>query len=300
MSNRNPKKIYVSNISRDVRERDLGRLFEEVGRIDRLQFKNRFAFVEFERSRECEDAVHKFDGMFFMGRRLRVEPYCYRGGDRKYRSDHYSNDYRVFITNLDSMTSWQDLKDFGRTAGKSVTFADVRVLRDSDDHSRKNQLEGIIEYSDINDFENALKELDGARLNGVRVKVYSKSSYDRSKFSEDDRNDSRRGGRSRSRSRERPSRRKYSRSPSPKANGNGGGHYGRDRNARSVSRERSRSRSRNNRRRPRRSPSASHSRSRSMSRHSTDHIKKESSTQSHDVNNGNVKKSPSRSPSHDK
>eukprot|EP00484_Ammonia_sp_Unknown_P004343 CAMPEP_0197079802 /NCGR_PEP_ID=MMETSP1384-20130603/213811_1 /TAXON_ID=29189 /ORGANISM="Ammonia sp." /LENGTH=287 /DNA_ID=CAMNT_0042518683 /DNA_START=73 /DNA_END=937 /DNA_ORIENTATION=+ len=170
MSNRNPKKIYVSNISRDVRERDLGRLFEEVGRIDRLQFKNRFAFVEFERSRECEDAVHKFDGMFFMGRRLRVEPYCYRGGDRKYRSDHYSNDYRVFITNLDSMTSWQDLKDFGRTAGKSVTFADVRVLRDSDDHSRKNQLEGIIEYSDINDFENALKELDGARLNGGESK----------------------------------------------------------------------------------------------------------------------------------
>lgn len=57
MSNKNPRKVYVSNISRDTRERDLGRLFEEVGRIDRLQFKNRFAFVEYETGRECEDAV---------------------------------------------------------------------------------------------------------------------------------------------------------------------------------------------------------------------------------------------------
>ena len=55
--NRNPRKVYVSNISRDTRERDLGRLFEECGRIERLQFKNRFAFIEFERSRDCDDAV---------------------------------------------------------------------------------------------------------------------------------------------------------------------------------------------------------------------------------------------------
>ena len=57
MSNKNPRKVYVSNISRDTRERDLGRLFEEVGRIERLQFKNRFAFVEYETSRGCEDSV---------------------------------------------------------------------------------------------------------------------------------------------------------------------------------------------------------------------------------------------------
>ena len=116
--------------------------------------------------------------MYFMGRRLRVEQYSYRGGDRKYRSDNFSNDYRVFVTNLDSMTSWQDLKDFGRTAGKSVTFADVRVIRNDDDYRDRDRksskkLEGIIEYSDVRDFENALKELDGARLNGVRVAVHS-------------------------------------------------------------------------------------------------------------------------------
>ena len=56
-ANKNPRKVYVSNISRDTRERDLGRLFEEVGTIERIQFKNRFAFVEFARTRGCEDAV---------------------------------------------------------------------------------------------------------------------------------------------------------------------------------------------------------------------------------------------------
>ena len=56
-ANRNPRKIYVSNLSQDVRERDLGQLMEEVGRIERMQFKNRFAFIEFEKSQCCDDAV---------------------------------------------------------------------------------------------------------------------------------------------------------------------------------------------------------------------------------------------------
>jgi len=258
MSNRNPRKVYVSNISRDVRERDLGHLFDEVGKISKLQFKNRFAFIEYERNRDCDDAVHKFDGFYFRGRRLRVEQYCYRGGDRKYRSDNYSNDFRVYITNLDSMTSWQDLKDFGRTAGKSVTFADVRVSRDGDDdNGHKSELEGIVEYSDIRDYENALKELDGARLNGVRVKVYSKSSYDRNKFADD-------GGRSRSRSRSRSRdrRRKHSLSRSPKRE-----HYDEDDGARvGGNRSRSRSRSRHNYSDRKSSASRSPSRSRSASR----------------------------------
>ena len=107
-----------------------------------------------------------------MGRRIRCEHYKYRGADRKYRSDNFSNDYRVFVCNLQPMTSWQDLKDFGRTAGQSVTFADVRPMRSGASRGAR-ELEGIIEYSDRRDFDHALQELDGARLNGVRVKVFS-------------------------------------------------------------------------------------------------------------------------------
>jgi len=251
-TNRNPNKIYVSNISHETRERDLGALFEEVGRIQRMQFKTRYAFIEYERSRCCDDAVRKFDGMYFRGRSLRVELYAYRGGDRKYRSDNFSNDYRLFVCNLDPMTSWQDLKDFGRTAGRSVTFADVRPKNYSESRRGSKELEGIIEFSNRRDFEAALKELDGARLNGVRVKVHgnqnSSSDRDRNKFSERDHGSRRRDVEPtkprfsyRSRSRDRGSDR---RDPPPRGRGSRRKSRSVSKHSRSRSRTRSRSRSR--------------------------------------------------------
>lgn len=42
---RNPRKIYVSNVSREVRERDMYELFEACGKVTRIQFKSNFAFV---------------------------------------------------------------------------------------------------------------------------------------------------------------------------------------------------------------------------------------------------------------
>lgn len=251
-TNRNPNKIYVSNISHETRERDLGALFEEVGRIQRMQFKTRYAFIEYERSRCCDDAVRKFDGMYFRGRSLRVELYAYRGGDRKYRSDNFSNDYRLFVCNLDPMTSWQDLKDFGRTAGRSVTFADVRPKNYSESRRGSKELEGIIEFSNRRDFEAALKELDGARLNGVRVKVHgnqnSSSDRDRNKFSERDHGSRRRDVEPtkprfsyRSRSRDRGSDR---RDPPPRGSRRKSRSVSKHSRSRSRTRSRSRSRGR--------------------------------------------------------
>ena len=73
--------------------------------------------------------------------------------------------YRLIVEGLDQMTSWQDLKDFGRTAGESVAFADVYS-------GRRGGKEGVIEYHDFEDFKHAAKYLDDARLNGVRVRVF--------------------------------------------------------------------------------------------------------------------------------
>ena len=51
------------------------------------------------------------------------------GSDRDaggyYRSPSCEKGYRVIVTGLPRDTSWQDLKDFGRTAGSSVCFTDV-------------------------------------------------------------------------------------------------------------------------------------------------------------------------------
>ena len=54
---RNTRKIYVANISRHAREKDIGRLFEEVGRIASLEHKGNFGFVEYHEEDAAEHAI---------------------------------------------------------------------------------------------------------------------------------------------------------------------------------------------------------------------------------------------------
>jgi len=97
--------------------------------------------------------------------------------------------YRILVEGLDARTSWQDLKDFARKAG-NVNYTDVWM-----DRGKKF---GVIEYTEKEDFREALRTLDDQKLDGVRVRL-----------SEDKSNGDRRS-RSRSRS---PRRRSPSRSP---------------------------------------------------------------------------------------
>ncbi|CAG0922576.1 unnamed protein product [Notodromas monacha] len=77
MSGRNDCRIYVGNLPPDIREKDIEDLFYKFGRIVFVDLKNKrgppFAFVEFEDSRDCEDAVHARDGYDYDGYKLRVE-----------------------------------------------------------------------------------------------------------------------------------------------------------------------------------------------------------------------------------
>ena len=182
--------------------------------------------------------MRRLNGKEFMGRRLVVEPYIYRGGDPRYRpqvaeegrgsrerggadGDRYRNSnsnsswrppfgggggygggygpsggsgFRLLVFNLDAMTSWQDLKDFGRSAGKSASFADV--------YTRQGKKQGIIEYREYEDCRNAVRELDE-----TPQKRGGSGSRERSR------------GRERERSRERErERERHSRSRSPNEN----------------------------------------------------------------------------------
>ena len=54
---RNTRKVYVANISRHAREKDIGRLFEEVGRIASLEHKGNFAFVEYANHESADQSI---------------------------------------------------------------------------------------------------------------------------------------------------------------------------------------------------------------------------------------------------
>jgi len=133
--------------------------------------------------------------------------------------------YRVIVENLSSRVSWQDLKDFMRSAGE-VCFADAH-------RNRRN--EGVVEFTSQEDVDNVIRKLDGHELNGREIRIIDDSTG---------------GGRRSSRSRSR-SRRSRSRSR--------GGRKSRSRSRRSRSRSRGgrKSRSRSGKSRDKKSRSAS-------------------------------------------
>eukprot|EP01083_Nonionella_stella_P021180 58733_1 len=75
---RNSRKIYVANVPRDATQKDLERVFSATGQVNSIEFKGDFAFVEYEKAQFGEEALRRFDGYELMGKRLLVEPYCYR------------------------------------------------------------------------------------------------------------------------------------------------------------------------------------------------------------------------------
>lgn len=249
-------RVYVGGLADDARERDVEKFFKGYGRLREIVLKNGYGFVEFEDKRDAEDAIDDLDGKDLCGMRVRIEQAKARGGGRgtgAYRGQPPGNktDYRVIVTNLSSRTSWQDLKDFFRSAGE-ITFTNAHKMRTG---------EGVVEFADRRGMDWALDKLDDTELDGRRIRCEQERSSRRSKSRSRSRG---RGDRSRSRSRSRgrgdsrgDRRGGDSKSRSRSRGRDGGGDRGRDRDGsrgkerdgsrgkdRDGSRSRSRSRSR--------------------------------------------------------
>jgi len=283
-------RVYVGGLSHRCRESDLERFFRKYGRLREISIKNGYAFVDFDDGRDADDAVYDLNGVDFMGDRVTVEfakgtphgsdrmRYGYRsrsrsrdggrggdrGGGRPVWLEKYGpptrTEYRVVVENLSSRVSWQDLKDFMRTAGE-VTYADAHK-------NRRN--EGVVEFASRSDLKRALDKLDDTELNGRRIRIVdvSKKGGSRSR-SRSDRRSRSRSRRSRSRSKRSRSRSRKSRSKSggrsKKSKSGSGGRRSRSRSK--SSKEKSRSRSASGRSRSRSAKSRSRSeKSRSRSR----------------------------------
>jgi splicing factor, arginine/serine-rich 1 len=154
------------------------------------------------------------DGYEYDGNRLRVE--FSKGGrnDRggppfgerrevRGRGGGRRSEWRVLVSHLPRGTSWQDLKDFMRKGG-DVIYADVDGRGD-----------GVVEYSNEDDMEHAIRKLDDTEFRNsndtsyVRVKSANDRGgrgdrhRDRRSSSRDKPQHRHRGGRSRSRDRDR-------------------------------------------------------------------------------------------------
>ena len=141
-----------------------------------------YGFAEFDDLRDAQDAVKDLDGCKLLGTRIRVEhsresKYSGGGGRRGGRSPPRRKGnppgkrtgYKLIVENLASRTSWQDLKDFMRQAG------DIMYTNTSNG-------EGIVEFGSRSDMDWALDKLDGAELDGRKIKLTEENKRSRSRF----------------------------------------------------------------------------------------------------------------------
>eukprot|EP00921_Rhytidocystis_pertsovi_P009346 GHVQ01015039.1.p1 GENE.GHVQ01015039.1~~GHVQ01015039.1.p1 ORF type:complete len:266 (+),score=45.03 GHVQ01015039.1:145-942(+) len=175
--------IYVGNLSDSVREEELDDIFYKYGRILDIDIKRgrsgngkAYAFLEFESTRDAEDAVDRCDGRPYgdSGNRLRVEltgdrrpknrdTFAPRGGGggsgsfRRTTGAPTRTGFRVLVTNLPQGCRWQHLKDHMRKAG-DVGFANVEP------GIRGEEERGVVEYTTSEDMKYAVEKLDGTEL----------------------------------------------------------------------------------------------------------------------------------------
>jgi len=209
------RRLYLGRLPMDARSDDVARFFDGYGRIVDVRVMTGFGFVEFESTRDAEDALNAFNGKSFMGTNIVVE----FAKESRPKRDTYDADrvmrsrrppgYRIVVSGISRDTSWQDLKDFGREAGGTVSFADI---------DRDNTGEGALEYQSREDADRAVKQLDGKDLRGRTVRVVADNDRGPDNYRREERRDDRyrdnRGDRYRE---ERPVyRRERSRSPPPR------------------------------------------------------------------------------------
>uniref|UniRef100_UPI00358FAB32 serine/arginine-rich splicing factor 5-like isoform X1 n=2 Tax=Myxine glutinosa TaxID=7769 RepID=UPI00358FAB32 len=169
-------RVFIGRLGPDVRTRDVERFFKGYGRIRDIDIKTGFGFVEFDDSRDAEDAICDLNGKELNNERITVE-HARPPRTRNVQMEHYSSrmppfrrggprfgppsrtDHRLLVKNLSSSVSWQDLKDYMRQAGE-VIFADAH---------RSRQNEGVVEFASRSDMMNALDKLDGKEINGRKI-----------------------------------------------------------------------------------------------------------------------------------
>lgn len=199
--------VFVGGLPEDIREKEIEDIFYKYGRVVDVDLKvpprpPAFAFVEFEDSRDAEDACRGRDGYDFDGYKLRVE--LAHGGARRSRREDDGRDrgrgrqegsisrrtdYRVVVTGLPTSASWQDLKDHIRKAG-DVCF--TQVYRDG-----RGGTSGVVDFNSYDDMRYAVRNLDDTEFRNPFSRAYIRVKEDRDGDREDDRD------RSRSRDRDR-------------------------------------------------------------------------------------------------
>ncbi|KAL4241384.1 hypothetical protein ABKN59_000375 [Abortiporus biennis] len=181
--------VFIGNLPKLTEKDDVYRHLSIYGKITAIDILNGYGFVEFESEADALDVVSIFAKQPFLGTWARVQLAKNRRRDSiassshtersvshdtmaakeealarspKHFSDRPRTRYPVIVNNMSKLTCWQELKDFGRSAGGVVAFCDI---------DKRSRGRGFIEYLSEEDAQRAVRELSGQDLNGNIVTV---------------------------------------------------------------------------------------------------------------------------------
>lgn len=66
-------KIYIGRLSHETTQEDLEDVFKTYGQLNKIDLKLGFAFIEFQDSRDAEDAIRDLNGREIRGSAISVQ-----------------------------------------------------------------------------------------------------------------------------------------------------------------------------------------------------------------------------------
>lgn len=248
--------IYCGNFEYDATEREILRMFDKYGIVDRVDMKTGFAFVYMKDKRDAEDAIRKMDGREFGYKKRKLVCEWAKTAENDRPDRNVKPNSTLFVANFDQRrTRESDIEKHFDRYGKMLR---VQI--------KKNY--AFVQFETIAEAKRALEATDGTKILGRSVAVeYVANNDPYAPRGGSGRDRSRSRERDRSRSRTPPRRRRspsparsYSRSPRRSPNPPAARNMSAPRRSPSLSRSRSPLADP-----PRRSPPAARSRSRSRS-----------------------------------
>jgi RNA recognition motif-containing protein len=172
--NSDNRSIYIWNLSYDTTKRELEDHFRRTGNIETATLLTGSdgrslgcAVVVYQEAKGADRALRELDATMLDGREVRIrEDRGHNENRPRDRKDVMnSSSCQLYVGNLSFQTTWQELKDHFRQCGR-VDHVDVIEGPDG----RKKGF-GIVKFSNIDEAERAIDELDGVELHGRELDV---------------------------------------------------------------------------------------------------------------------------------